>query len=473
MISIFKVSASYKFIFLFILYLAIRLPFFIFNLPLMTPELEALLVAKKMDDGAFLYREIWDDTGPLYALLMRLLYAFFGERILFYRLLAGFLIFAQALILNQFLRQRQVFQEITLVPALIYLLGMSCYVDFYSFNPVLLSLTFHLLVIRYMLMQISERSRYNAVFEIGAYTALATLCYLPAFLILPVVFLFFPFYTASKLRDYFLMSFAFMFTIGIAFLVFYLSDSEYEFYLNFFKPAFEFNLFFYVSALDLLKIFAFPVFLVLLMVYASRNYRRYTNYQNKCINLMILGFLVSLFNPFFSSRITAFQLALMMPFLAFLLTHYFLNYKSYFLREIVFLFFFFLILLFSFSTLFQIPLGFRNISLGIENQKLFVQPHPLASQLKGKKVLVLGNQRSAYWQAALATPYLNWRISRRHFSEMDQYDHLVKIQENFEKDPPDFLVEENANVRKLFEHIPLLAEQYKKIEGSNVYQKMK
>ena len=79
---------------------------------------------------------------------------------------------------------------------------------------------------------------------------------------------------------------------------------------------------------------------------------------------------------------------------------------------------------------------------------------------RGHRVLVLGNEINAYYHADLATPYLNWELSRLHFDNIDYYDNLDQIYTNFTNDLPEIIVDPGGIMQRVFEHLPLLEERY-------------
>jgi hypothetical protein len=68
-----------------------------------------------------------------------------------------------------------------------------------------------------------------------------------------------------------------------------------------------------------------------------------------------------------------------------------------------------------------------------------------------------------------ATPYLNWRLARRHFENLNSYPTVVELYGNFTQDPPDVIVDKQQVVPRLFERLPALASQYERGSDPNVY----
>lgn len=484
MISFFRVSTVYKYIFLFLLFLALRLPVLLIDVPWLLPEWKWILIGERMNRGFILYAEIWDNTAPLSALVYQLLYSIFGANQFAYQLLTTLLIFIQAVMLNEILKGRQIYSDLTLIPALLYLVLMSVFPDFYILSPALLANTFLLIVLRYTFLHIAERRRYNSVFEIGAYLGIATLFYFPSIAMIFGIILAFLSFTSTKLRDFLLMGFSFIFPIFVAFLVFFLSNSEYDFYLNYVESIFYLRPVFYISPLYLLMLFALPLVLSIWNILRASEYVRYTNYQNACQTIVVFWFVFAVLSIFLDSEISAYSLIPAVPAFVFFMTHLFLMLRNTLLKEALFLGLLLVSIYFCYSTVFktylQIPIpwqGWRLYSLKIPDDKLLVKEHPQSEKFKGKKILVLGGNVGYYLNAKVASPYLNWRLSQRHFEKMNEYYDIntkvfKNIFQNTNQDVPDYIIDVNGTAEALFKMMPLGKVQYQKLEGKeSIYER--
>lgn len=460
------------------------MPALLTELPWLLPEWKWVLIGERLHRGFILYAEIWDNTAPLSALVYRVLYSVFGANHLAYQLISSLLIFIQAVLFNEILKARLVFLDLSQVPALLYLVMMSVFIDFYVLSPVLLANTFLLIVIRYAFLHIAERRRYNSVFEIGAYLGIATLFYFPSIALLPAIILSFLSFTSTKLRDYLLMVFSLIFPIVVTFLVFFISNSEYDFYINYLQSVFYLKPNFYLPSLYLLLIFTLPLGLSLWNWLRSARYTRYTNYQFACQTIMVFWLFFAVLSIFLDSEISVYSFIPAIPALVFLMTHLFLMLKSTLHKEALFLTLLGLNMYFCYSVIFnaylQVPVPWQKwhlYSLKIPTDQLIAQNHPEAAQLKGKKILVLGNDIGYYLDAKVATPYLNWRLSQRHFENLDKYyDIRTKVFKNIfdtqEKDMPQYIIDVGGEAKALFEAMPLAKKQYEAVEGyTNLYQR--
>ena len=166
LISIFRITAIYKYAFWLLFFLAIRIPVLLQGVPILTPDLRWALVSEQMYMGKFLYTQIWDDLAPLSAMVYWLVYAIGGRSFWVSHLLATVLIAVQAVMLNQIFRGRQTYNERTMIDMLLYGVLMSLFIDFYVLSAPLMANTFLILVIRYLFLHLSEKRKYNSVFEV-------------------------------------------------------------------------------------------------------------------------------------------------------------------------------------------------------------------------------------------------------------------------------------------------------------------
>lgn len=476
MISFFRSSTSFKYIILFILFLSFRLPIIFWDMPWLNTSLSWLILGERLGQGYGLYTNAWDNTAPFAALFYTFLDISFGKSYIVHQMASILIIFSQALWLNQVLYRYQVYNERTMLPALLYLIVMSIFIDSWVVTPVLLANTFLIALLRYLLIQINEKQRYNATFEIGAYTAIATLFFLPSAVILLVAFASFLLYTNSKPRDYILMLVSFSFTIGIVFLGFYMFGAEYAFYNNFFRPLLFLQIKFYLPFYEILLLGSISILMVILNIVSASQYRRYSNYQNRMQTILTFWWIVSLPALFLDYKLSAHSLCFLAIPASFLLTHLFLQMQNGILRELLFVILISWHLFFTYITAFKIDLiiplaqlGWQNIPIKISTKKLITQKNTKNEIWKNKKTLVIGDDLSPYIDAKPVTPYLNDMLSQQHWQNLDKYNVLLAIYDNFKKEIPEVIIDQKNTMKKVFEKLPIIAQMYQKLDNHYIY----
>jgi hypothetical protein len=99
---------------------------------------------------------------------------------------------------------------------------------------------------------------------------------------------------------------------------------------------------------------------------------------------------------------------------------------------------------------------------GIEYEKLFISKEKNVSSIVDKRVLVLGDDFKIYQNNVLATPFLNWNLSKEIFEQPDYYENVIEDYEAFKGDMPDVIIDKSNLMNKFFERIPELKKKYKR-----------
>jgi hypothetical protein len=154
------------------------------------------------------------------------------------------------------------------------------------------------------------------------------------------------------------------------------------------------------------------------------------------------------------------------PPMAYFAVFYFENQRKSWLAETAFgLSFALMLLLFYQGLLSLIP----GAQLG-QLTSLRVQKTSLPAAIRNEPILVIGEDLSAYRDNRPATPYLNWDLAQYDLKNLDNYQAVVHVFDNFRNDPPTFIIDREQVVSKLFQRIPALAARYEKTAYPDVYK---
>ena len=88
-----------------------------------------------------------------------------------------------------------------------------------------------------------------------------------------------------------------------------------------------------------------------------------------------------------------------------------------------------------------------------------------------KRILVIGEDEGEYLNNFTATPYLNWDLARYDLKNLDNFDSVIHIYDNFRQDPPDYVIDKENVMPRLFIRVPALKKRYKPSPWKNIYQK--
>ena len=460
MLSIFKINDPYRLIIVLLFLIAIQLPFYFSDLFITLPEIEWQVLGKELANGKTLYVDIYHNTGILSSLVYWFLSEILPGNYFIYRLLALLLIFFQSMIFNVIVIQHKAYNQNTYVPAAIYALLMMGIPDIAALSPQLMSLTFILFAFDLTFDHIEGKRKVDwVVLKIGLYLGIASLFYPLNYLILLSTMLAFVFYTNTILRRYLLLIFGFMLPYLLVWLKYYWFDQQADFnyilkYLL--LPSMHQSL---LSWKYILILTALPCLFLLLSFIKIIRSRSFINYQLRLQNFMFIMILVGVVMIILDYYQTSHILLLLIPSLSFFITHYFLLFRKAWLAEILFLVFSVYMVTQNFLVSFQTT----KIShlIRIENQRY--QPVELPINLENKKILVLGNHNGEYFGNDLATPYLSWEIAKKQLEQMDRYDQVIKLYNNFSSDLPEVLIDKDAWAEQIFKKIPQLSLRYKKL----------
>jgi len=465
LLAFFRINDPYRFIGIFLLIIAVRLPFFLGEMPLILPELEWMVVGESISFSNMLYSDVWDDIPPLSALVYSLLDFIFGRSQWAYQILALLIVFGQCVLFNQLLIANKAYKENTYVPAMIFTILMALFFDFFTLSPVLMSGFFILLVINGIFFHIAHKARDERFLNMGLSLGFAVLFFLPSLIYLPIVLLTLGLYSNMDLKKYVLLFFGFIFPLVLVGIFFFWHGALREFLDYYFlswisTPINKFvewrTLFFIGLPTAILLIFAW------ISVYSAK---RYNNQQTNFL-LVMMWFLIGAFAIIFVVKDRApHQMMVFIPPCAFYLSHFFLLIRRKFLAEIFFLSFFATTLLINFGTLrgLIVPPKWLNF------EGLLTKSTPWDDLVAGKRVLIIGNDLNAYAGAQLATPYLNWELSKRHFNQLQHFNNLSLVYENFTSDLPHIIIDQKNIVPELFQQMPTIASRYTKGNREDAY----
>ena len=177
---------------------------------------------------------------------------------------------------------------------------------------------------------------------------------------------------------------------------------------------------------------------------------------------MFLWLLVTIIHVFIVRELSPQSVIIFIPSMAYLVSHYLLLIRRKWIAEMML--WIFMISLVSMNLLTQ----YGSIR-GVDFQRMFPKPSPYAKSIKDKKVLVLCDDVSVYRENKLAGYFPNWDLSKLIFEQPEYYESILLINEAFEMDPPDIIVDPQDLMKPIFNRIPRLKPLYRR-EGE-LYRK--
>ncbi len=465
MLSFFRVNAVYQIFSLLILLLLMRLPVYLVGIPQLIPELQWMLVGEQINKGFVMYADIWDNTAPLSALIYAGIDILFGRSQAAFQLVALAFASFQVIYFNVMINNRDIFSKRNYVPGLIYALFLNISFDCSTLSPVLMATTFVLMSFGTIVRQMSRLQASDEVFEIGFLIGIAALFYPPAgiFIIWAIASL--VFFTGSTIRQYSLCAFGFLFPVLLTALYFYLDGSYQAFSRNFLSSVFQIRQYNLNDFKSLLVTLIIPFGLGILGFLRLVNAFGFNNFQVRCQQVMMLWAIAGVLSIGLMPFLAPMQFIIFVPALAFFTVNFFSTFKKQWLSELIFLGVFASILLIHYQAVFATGsesfVQLKNLKL---NEKLDVK-------IKDKRILVLGDGMEEYKNNYAATPYLNWNLAKYELQNLDNYNNVISILRNFEKDAPDIIIDKVNLAPKLFKRIPALDRRYKLVE-KGIYKRV-
>ncbi|RAU84296.1 hypothetical protein [Pontibacter arcticus] len=464
MISYFRSILPSRLFLLVILFLGIQLPLILFSDTGTVPELLQMLVGERMADGFVMYREIYDNTAPLSALLYWCLDLLAGRSYLTYRLTAMVLLLLQALLFNHILNRHQVYNSKNYLPALTYLILGSITFHFNLLSPLLIGNTFIIFSLPYIITVSREGFDNSRLFVGGFMIGLAALCYLPLALFLLLSIFAVIFFASSTVRSALLMlcGFAFPYAVLLTYYLYTGTLSDF-FALHLFQP-WKFRLVFIVAPVDMIKLLAWPAFILVLSVISLLSLPQRLVFQVKFEQVMWVWLLTAVVIIFTRGEISGQSFVLLLPPIAYFSEYFFTAPRKVWLLNL----FFFLLLASVILSRYRQWFGINRL-LQIKDTALYLPVNP-GTSIKDKTILVLGDDFSYYMQNKPVTPYLNWRFAQLHFGKLHQYQPVFEIEENFRKEKPAYIIDKAGLMPALKYKLPAIFNLYELTQTPSVYR---
>ncbi len=427
--------------------------------PLLTTELEWILLGEKIYEGKVLYQDILTQISPLSAYFYALFYSLFGRDFQTMELVALFIGLFQALYFTYITQARQILSEKNYLPGLIYLVALHACFDMNKISPALVGNTFILMTINHVFKQLEYKQGVkDDIIEVGIYLGLATLFYQPYWVLLLWVIISLFMFSSMNARQLLLLLIGFSLPT-IAFVLYYYFSDNTGFSEIWLQNFLKFQLFPSQDWISIFRSFTLFVFLMIAGVLRMLKGTRYSNYQVRVQQTFLILGIFSGLTIFIAPAATPMYLVVLLPVFAFFITGLFIHLKGTLLPELYFM-------VFIFASLFIYFQGSGPI-IGKGFQELAhrrLSPSKLPEIFKGQRILILGSNITEYQDAQVATQYLDWSLAKNIFEEVNNYESLVTVFDTFSSDPPTIVIDKINLMPTLMKKIPLLSRKYIALE---------
>lgn len=460
MIRYFRINDPYRLVGLLILLLIIYLPLFIADQQLAVPEIKSLLLGEKQNEGYRMYADVIDNTAPLAAWAHELLDSLFGRSMQVRQVLAFIIMFLQSAYLGIMFISKKVFSENTYIPSFMFCLLFFFSTDTLSLSNELLGSGFLLLALNNIFQEIEFRNeRDESIFNVGLCISLSSLFAFAFIVYLFCAIVILALFTRSNARKYLLLIFGFLLPHLLTLSIAYLNDATAEVWRYYYLSNLGFDRITFVNGKTLLMLGALPMLYFAISLVMLNREARFSKYQSQILQSMLLWLLFSILFVFYSKDLRPQTCIVFIPGLALLLTHFFLLLRR---KKFVHLNSW---ILFAGIVSIAYMARFQRIE-SIDYSKLWV--NKAATDLRSKRILVLGNNLDIYRANYLATPFLNWQLSQEIFRNPDYYKNVTRVYRSFQKDPPEVIIDSENLLGGFLDRMPGVKSEYVRTGDSYV-----
>jgi hypothetical protein len=422
-----------------------------FPFPITEPTLHWMLLGERLNEGFSLYRDVVDDTGPLSAAFFEGMDWVFGRSQIAYELVGRLLILFQVFHWNSTLLKYRVFNENSYLPAIIMVALFHFSFDLLGLSPALLGSTFLVLALGQLFSQtVLQKETSESTLLIGIYGGLATGFHFYFGIFLPFILFTGLVISGFSFRQLILALVGFFLPITLILLFYFWNDALGDI-LEVSRSIFTYTDYNYQSISAWLIPGSLPILLAIGGYFFSTFMRGATINQQKQKQLIVLWLIFSALVFFLVKRQAAFQLVVFIPGFSYLITQFFMNFRSGVLPQLAF-----------YLLLIGLP------AAGVvfwqtqqeETNKYFVTQNEAYTQYAGKKILVLAEDSSPYLDATLGGPFPNFHLAKSYLEKEKSLEAKTQIYRKISKQKPEVVLDSQGVFKQLMEEFPAIKVLY-------------
>lgn len=450
----FRINDPYRLLGLLVIFTVISLPLFIDSPSLTYPELKGMVIGEKVHEGHSLYTELVDSTAPLAGWFDGILDLLFGRSLVARRILAFLIIFIQASYLGIIFANQKAFAEGSYIPSLIYAVAIGFSFDTLSLTPELLGAGALLPALSSLFKEIEFREQKNEViFNLGLYISIASLFAFSYSVFLIGAVLSISFFTRSSPRKYILLLTGFLLPHLLLNSIYFLKDGVNELWSYFYLPNLRFQAVHYISNSSLWWLLIVPLFVLVIAIFMMNREARLSKYQTQLVQATFVWTVFSFVQILYSKDYRPQNFITLAPGFSFFVTHFLLIIQKKRLAEIVLRVFILATVAMCYLTRYGVLDGVRYDLLLVPQKK---------SSFSGERMLVLDDSWEVYTDNQLASPFLNWNLTKSIFTQPEYYDNVIRVYKGFKEDPPDMIRDRNDLMKPFLARMPELKENYRR-----------
>ncbi len=466
MLEFFKINDPLRMIGIFFLFILLQIPYYLMDVPLLQPELIWRLLGQQMAEGNLLYVDIIDNTGPFSAMVYWMNGILFSNSMVSFRIIAFLILFFQVFYTNHMLIQNNAYEESNYLPAFVMMILFQLSFDFMTLSPALMGSTFVLLALSRLLSQTSVNTNtVPSILLMGLFAGIAFCFHFPYLLFLPLLIFSGLLINGFSFQQLSLILTAFLLPVVICALFYFWKDGLSNFIEMYFTLALKLEKIYHVNFKDLSYLFTLPIAIAIVGYFRNNVLRRMTVNQQKQNQLFFLFLLFNIGMFFLMDRVSPFQFISTIPILTYFITYFFTITKNKLAQNVIGYSYFLIVPLIGYSWTFYL--------LNDASFDMYKQETTSANDIpQGKSVMVLGDNHSAYQNAVMASPYLNFRLTEIYFAKMGEMKWKTRFYQDLKKENPDIIIDEAAVFDSWVQELPKLKTLYTRSENGLIYREI-
>jgi hypothetical protein len=460
----FRFNDPYRLLGVLLILIVIALPLLIHPVAVTLQELKSIVLGEALNDGKSLYIHLVDDTAPFAAWFAKWIEAVLSRSLTGRHIIALLFIFFQAAFFAILLINNKAYNENTYLPALIFGLLALFSFDMLSLSPELLASTVLLFALNNLFKEIEFKvQRDEIVLNMGVYLGIASLFVFSYFVFLIGTLILLFLFTRFTFRKAMLLIFGFALPHALLITFYFFWDNHGFLFQHFYAPNLTLSTLTLVGLKSILILGIVPIFYFFFSLIMLNREAHFTKYQSQLFQVMFLWLTLAIVEMIITRERTPHSFYTFIPPLAYFISHYLLLIRRKRIAE---------------AMLWVLVIGLVVMSWAarsgrlkaVDYTSLFYKESPYQLMLKEKRILVLDNDLGIYAQNKMASSFLNWNLSKEVFEHPEYFENVTLIDQSFQKDAPEVIIDKNDLMRNVFERIPRLKLQYKR-EG-DFYKKI-
>jgi hypothetical protein len=460
----FRFNDPYRLLGVLLILIVIALPLLIHPVAVTLQELKSIVLGEALNDGKSLYIHLVDDTAPFAAWFAKWIEAVLSRSLTGRHIIALLFIFFQAAFFAILLINNKAYNENTYLPALIFGLLALFSFDMLSLSPELLASTVLLFALNNLFKEIEFKvQRDEIVLNMGVYLGIASLFVFSYFVFLIGTLILLFLFTRFTFRKAMLLIFGFALPHALLITFYFFWDNHGFLFQHFYAPNLTLSTLTLVGLKSILILGSVPIAYFFFSLFMLNREAHFTKYQSQLFQVMFLWLIIALLEVFITRERTPHSFYTFIPPLAYFISHYLLLIRRKRVAEAMLW-----ILIIGLVTM---GWAARTARIkAIDYLALFPAESTYQSTIKEKRVLVLDEGLGIYTQNKMASYFLNWNLAKKIFEHPEYLENITLIDQSFQQDAPEVIIDKNDLMRNVFERIPKLKLQYKR-EG-DLYRKI-